>query len=85
MNVCTDACTESTSWSHCSVMPQDLNYDAAAAEQLAETLQAENAAVRSAKEAVEVLAAQMSSMDFAYRDPERNWNRSRVKGVSHSQ
>eukprot|EP00775_Hariotina_reticulata_P003904 gene3904-4158_t len=65
----------------CKQALQDLNYDAAAAEQLAETLQAENAAVRSAKEAVEVLAAQMSSMDFAYRDPERNWNRSRVKGV----
>jgi len=32
-----------------------------------------------------VLAAQMSSMDFAYRDPERNWNRSRVKGVSSRQ
>lgn len=61
---------------------QELNYDAAAAEQFEEVRRTELAAVRSAKEAVDVLAAQNSNLEFVYRDPERNWDRSRVKGVS---
>jgi hypothetical protein len=61
---------------------QELNYDAAAAEQLEEQRRAELAALRTAKEAVEGLSAQMSGLDFSYRDPERGWDRNRVKGVS---
>ncbi|KAF6256242.1 structural maintenance of chromosomes protein 2 [Scenedesmus sp. NREL 46B-D3] len=60
---------------------QELNYDAAAAEQLEEQRRDELAALRTAKEAVEGLSAQMSGLDFSYRDPERGWDRSRVKGV----
>lgn len=63
-------------------MLQGLNYDAAAAEQLEEVRRTELAAVRRAKEEVEVLASQVTNTDFMYRDPERNWDRNRVKGVS---
>lgn len=61
---------------------QSLNYDAAAAEQLEETRRNKVAAVRKAKEEVERLASQVTSAEFLYRDPERNWDHSRVKGVS---
>lgn len=60
---------------------QELDYDAAAAEQLEEVRRTELAAVRGAKETVEMLASHVTSTDFMYRDPERNWERSRVKGV----
>lgn len=46
---------------------QSLNYDAAAVEELEQVRQQEAAQVRSAKEAVEVLAAQLSALDFTYR------------------
>jgi hypothetical protein len=44
-----------------------LNYDAAAVEELEQVRQQEAAQVRSAKEAVEVLAANLSALDFTYR------------------
>eukprot|EP00878_Enallax_costatus_P012275 GHUV01012822.1.p1 GENE.GHUV01012822.1~~GHUV01012822.1.p1 ORF type:complete len:987 (+),score=463.32 GHUV01012822.1:251-3211(+) len=65
----------------CRQSLQGLNYDAAAAEQLEEVRRTEQAAVRKAKEEVEVLASHVSGTDFMYRDPERGWDRSRVKGV----
>ncbi|WIA36580.1 hypothetical protein OEZ86_007870 [Tetradesmus obliquus] len=65
----------------CTQALQELGYDAAAAEQLEEARRAELAALRSAKEAVEALGAQMHGLDFTYRDPERGWDRSKVKGV----
>lgn len=46
---------------------QSLDYDAAAVEELEQVRQQEAAQVRSAKEAVEVLAAQLSALDFTYR------------------
>lgn len=46
---------------------QSLNYDATAVEELEQVRQQEAAQVRSAKEAVEVLAAQLSALDFTYR------------------
>uniref|UniRef100_A0A383VT73 Structural maintenance of chromosomes protein n=1 Tax=Tetradesmus obliquus TaxID=3088 RepID=A0A383VT73_TETOB len=65
----------------CTQALQELGYDAAAAEQLEEARRAELAALRTAKEAVEALGAQMHGLDFTYRDPERGWDRSKVKGV----
>lgn len=62
---------------------QGLKYDAAAAEQLEELRRTEQAAMRRAKEEVEVLASHVTGTDFMYRDPERGWERSRVKGVRH--
>jgi hypothetical protein len=46
---------------------QGLNYDAAAVEELEQARQREVAEVRAAKEAVEVLGAQLSALDFHYR------------------
>lgn len=46
---------------------QGLNYDAAAAEELEQMRQREVAEVRAAKEAVEVLGAHLSALDFTYR------------------
>lgn len=46
---------------------QGLHYDAAAVEELESVRQLEVAEVRSAKEAVEVLGAQLSALDFTYR------------------
>jgi hypothetical protein len=51
----------------CRQKLQGLSYDAAAVEQLEATRQREVAEVRSAKEAVEVLGAQLSTLDFHYR------------------
>jgi hypothetical protein len=53
-----DACTQKLA---------GLSYDAAAVEQLEGTRQREVAEVRAAKEAVEVLGAQLSTLDFHYR------------------
>lgn len=53
-----DACTQKL---------QGLSYDAAAVEQLEATRQREVAEMRSAKEAVEVLGAQLSTLEFHYR------------------
>lgn len=46
---------------------QGLDYDAAAAEELEQARQREVAEVRAAKEAVEVLGANLSALDFTYR------------------
>lgn len=46
---------------------QGLKYDAAAVEELEQARQREVAEVRAAKEAVEVLGAQLSALDFHYR------------------
>jgi hypothetical protein len=59
-----------------------LGYDPAAAEGLEAARREELAAVRSAKEAVERLEAQLGGLDFAYNAPEKKWDPSRVKGVS---
>lgn len=61
---------------------QSLGYDPASAEQLEASRQSELSGVRAAKETVEALSAQLAGVDFSYRDPERGWDRSRVKGVS---
>lgn len=65
----------------CWTQQQALNYDPAEAERLEETRRVEGAAARTAREAVDALAAQLGALDFNYKDPERGWDRSRVKGV----
>ncbi len=61
--------------------PQALGHDPAAAEALEAARAAASSAVRSAKERVEALSSSIGSVDFSYRDPERGWDRGRVKGV----
>lgn len=37
--------------------------------------------VQKLKEEVRIISSQLAHVDFSYRDPERNFDRSRVKGV----
>jgi hypothetical protein len=61
---------------------QALGYDPAAVEGLEAARQQHLAALRSSKEALEQLEAQLGGLDFNYQPPEKGWDRSRVKGVS---
>ncbi|KAI8462562.1 MAG: structural maintenance of chromosomes protein 2 [Monoraphidium minutum] len=66
----------------CTAKLQALGFNAAEVDGLEGARQDQLGAVRAAKDAVEQLAAQLpSSVDFQYRDPERGFDRDRVKGV----
>lgn len=58
-----------------------LGFDEAKLSQLEAAQEAEAAAVRGAKEAVEAQSAQLSGLDFRYADPSPGFDRSKVKGV----
>lgn len=56
-----------------------LGFDKERARALEEARAAEQAAVRQGQEKVDVLSSGLSRMDFQYRDPERGFDRSKVK------
>eukprot|EP00976_Prorocentrum_cordatum_P112168 1195489-Prorocentrum_minimum.AAC.11 len=60
---------------------QTLNYDEARANELQEVVTCEQMAVRECREEVDQLSSQCSRVRFDYRDPEKDFDRSRVKGV----
>ncbi|KAK9829006.1 hypothetical protein WJX72_003368 [[Myrmecia] bisecta] len=65
----------------CTTRLSRLEYDEEAAQQLEATCEREGAEVQRCKERVDELSSQLGSMNFQYRDPERNFDRSKVKGV----
>ncbi|KIY95276.1 Structural maintenance of chromosomes protein 2-2 [Monoraphidium neglectum] len=66
----------------CTARLQTLGFDAAEVEGLEAARQQQLAAVRALKDSVEALAAQLPpSLDFQFKDPERGFDRDRVKGV----
>jgi len=58
-----------------------LGFDPAACAAAEATRDAEKAAVRECQEQVDVLSSQLAGLDFRYSDPEKNFDRNRVKGV----
>ncbi len=65
----------------CRAALSKLGFDAAAAAQAAAAKKSAAAAVAAAQETVSTLSGQLAALDFQYRDPERGFDRSRVKGV----
>ena len=67
----TDACRQAL---------QQLNFDAASLKLAEKDAAAAATAVSAAQEKVDSLSSQLASLDFMYTDPERGFDRSRVKG-----
>jgi structural maintenance of chromosome 2 len=59
---------------------QALGYDAEAMQQLSATKEAEAQEVRRCKDRVGELASMTAGLNFRYSDPDRNFDRSKVKG-----
>ncbi|KAL3152148.1 hypothetical protein ABBQ32_001245 [Trebouxia sp. C0010 RCD-2024] len=64
---------------HCRL--DGVMYDAEAAQQLEATVAEEKGHVQRCKEKVNDLASHLAGINFQYRDPERGFDRGRVKGV----
>lgn len=60
---------------------QGLDFNEEAMRQLEATVEAERVEVRRCRDQVEELSSQLAHVDFSYRDPERGFDRSKVKGV----
>jgi structural maintenance of chromosome 2 len=58
-----------------------LGFDSAAAMQAQASHRAAATSAAAAQEKVNLLSSQLAALDFQYRDPERGFNHSRVKGV----
>ncbi|XP_019642179.1 PREDICTED: structural maintenance of chromosomes protein 2-like [Branchiostoma belcheri] len=58
-----------------------LGYEEGKEERLLEQKRGLQEAVSNLQEKVETLQARFPNLDFEYRDPEKNWDRSRVKGL----
>ncbi|KAL4421732.1 hypothetical protein ABPG77_002348 [Micractinium sp. CCAP 211/92] len=65
----------------CRSAAQALGYDPAAAVGLEDAAQRAQAEVQRWRERVDELSSQLAAVDFRYSDPERSFDRSRVKGV----
>jgi structural maintenance of chromosome 2 len=65
----------------CRAALAKLGFDSAAASAATAAKKTAQAAVSSAQETVSSLSGQLSALDFQFRDPEKGFDRSRVKGV----
>ncbi|KAK9836025.1 hypothetical protein WJX81_006911 [Elliptochloris bilobata] len=65
----------------CERRLQELGYDESAEAALEASVKAEAGEVRRCRGRVDELASTLSGMDFSYKDPERGFDRGRVKGV----
>lgn len=59
----------------------DLNFDAEAAKSMEENLQTEKSKLRKLQDEVDKLSSQLMAINFEFQDPERNFDRTRVKGT----
>ena len=57
-----------------------LNFDTASLPRAEQAVSSATAAVAAARDKVDSLSGQLASLDFQYRDPEKGFDRSRVKG-----
>ena len=58
-----------------------LNFDAEAAKSLEDNLQIEKSKLRKMQDEVDKLSSQLMAINFEFQDPERNFDRRRVKGT----
>ncbi|DBA81803.1 hypothetical protein WJX77_004664 [Trebouxia sp. C0004] len=65
----------------CSSRLDDVMYDAEAAQHLEAVVAEEKVHVQRCRETVDDLASHLAGVNFQYRDPERGFNRGKVKGV----
>ncbi|KAA6425080.1 MAG: structural maintenance of chromosomes 2 [Trebouxia sp. A1-2] len=76
-----DLAKEEAAVQGCRSRLDDVVYDAEAAQQLEAVVVEEKAHVQRCKEMVDDLASHLAGVNFQYRDPERGFNRGKVKGV----
>ena len=68
-------------WGGAQTELDGLGFDAARVETLEATVTTENLAVRELQERVDELSSQLSRVRFDYKDPEKGFDRAKVKGV----
>jgi structural maintenance of chromosome 2 len=73
--------TERTAVDACKQRLSSCSFDPSAAESSERTADEARAAVRTARDRVDELSSQLASINFQYKDPEKGFDRGRVKGV----
>ncbi|KAL0051178.1 hypothetical protein WJX82_003135 [Trebouxia sp. C0006] len=76
-----DLAKEEAAVQSCRSRLDDVMYDAEAAQQLEAVVAEEKVHVQRCRETVDDLASHLAGVNFQYRDPERGFNRGKVKGV----